>query len=218
VEGGERGVGSLRVRLAALMLIVIAPCVIAPPGRAQAPNPPPQTLAPQTPAPQTQAPARTPQAAIKAGYLARLPPFVQWPEGAFESPAAAFSICILGGDPFGPALDQAVSGRRVGQHPVEVKRMAKLEKAAGCHLLYLGALSGPAAAEALASVKDAPVLTVTDSQRAEDPRGVIDFRMRGRRVRFAVDEDAARRSGLVVSSKLLDLAVSVKPRRGRARG
>jgi hypothetical protein len=50
------------------------------------------------------------------------------------------------------------------------------------------------------------VLTVTDSQRAEDPKGVVDFDSRGPRVRLAVDAAAAQSSGLVVSSKLLSLA------------
>jgi len=146
------------------------------------------------------------------------PPFVQWPEAAFESPGASFSICILGADPFGAAIDEAVRGQKVGQRPIEVKRLAKVEKPSACHLLYLGALRGPAAAEALTAVKGAPVLTVTDSDGPDDPRGMIDFRSRGRALRFAIDAEAARRSGLVVSSKLLSLAVAVRHRRPGAGG
>lgn len=173
---------------------------------------------PQGPQPQgPPAPAPAPEAVIKAKRISMFPPFVQWPEAAFESPGAAFSICILGADPFGPVIDEAVRGQKVGPHPIEVKRLAKVEKPSSCHLLYLGA-RGPVAAEALAAVKEAPVLTVTDADGPDDPRGIIDFRKRGRDVRFAVDQEAARKAGLVVSSKLLSLAVTVRHRRPGAGG
>ena len=129
-----------------------------------------------------------------------------------------FSICIPGVDPFGVAIDRVVNGQRVGQHAVDVKRPAKVDKSSTCHLLYLGGLKGPALAEAISAVKGAPVLTVTESQGPDDPRGMIDFRFRGRRVRFTIDQDAVRQSGLIVSSKLLDLAASMRQRRLKAHG
>jgi hypothetical protein len=152
----------------------------------------------------------------EAAYLVRLPAFVQWPDSAFESPAGPFNLCILAGDALGEALDQMVSGQKVQQHPVQVKRLQKLEKGSGCHVLYLGALKGPALADALAEAKDAPVLTVTEAQDPSGPKGVIDFQVMSGRVRLAVDQGAARSHGLVLSSKLLDLADSGRRRRGDA--
>jgi len=57
----------------------------------------------------------------------------------------------------------------------------------------------------------APVLTVTDSIDALDAKGMINFVVADNRVRFEIDDAAARRSGLVISSKLLSLALSVRP-------
>jgi hypothetical protein len=56
------------------------------------------------------------------------------------------------------------------------------------------------------------VLTVTDSARDEPARGIINFLIQNNRVRFEIDNGAAAESGLTISSKLLSLAVSVKPR------
>ena len=167
------------------------------------------------PAPQVQAlpPAATPEVLAKAAYLSKLPPFVRWPQSAFESPAGPLNICLVGGDPFGPALDQLVDGQHVGPHAIAVKRLAKFDKGSGCQVLYLGALKGSAAAEALAAAKGAPILTVTEAERAEDPRGVIDLRTHGVQVRLVVDQDAARRNGLILSSKLLSLAAGDRRRR-----
>lgn len=148
---------------------------------------------------------------VKATYLYKFAPFVEWPQAAFESPASPFVICIAGPDPFGTVLEQAVVSQRVGARPIAVKRLPRGDRSAGCHVMYIGARSGPAA-EALAAVRGAPVLTVTDSSRGGGPRGVIDFVVQQNKVRFQIDEQAARQNGLSISSKLLSLAVAVKPR------
>ena len=53
--------------------------------------------------------AQTPslESAVKAAYLTKFIPFIQWPDTAFASPAAPVTICVLGDDPFGPSLDMA---------------------------------------------------------------------------------------------------------------
>ena len=56
-------------------------------------------------------------------------------------------------------------------------------------------------------MRGAPVLTVTDDAGDPAARGMIDFVLRDGRVRFRIDPRAAERSGLVISSKLLSLAV-----------
>ena len=58
-----------------------------------------------------------------------------------------------------------------------------------------------------------PVLTVTDAADDAGAKGMINFVIAAGRVRFEIDDVAARAGGLVISSKLLSLAVSVKPAR-----
>jgi hypothetical protein len=58
-----------------------------------------------------------------------------------------------------------------------------------------------------------PVMTVTDSgMRAH---GIISFVVIDNHVRFDIDDDAARRVGLSISSKLLTLAHAVRHRGGQ---
>jgi hypothetical protein len=161
---------------------------------------------PASPAPPSSPPPAAPSS--EAAYLAKLPMFVQWPSGAFDSPAAPLNICLAGVDPYGPSLDQLVSGQHVGQHPIEVKRLVKVDKNTPCQVLYLGGLKGPAVADAMSAIKGASVLTVTEAERPDDPKGAVDFHVSSGRVHIVVDQDAARRSGLVVSSKLLSLSAA----------
>lgn len=67
-------------------------------------------------------------------------------------------------------------------------------------------------AQALAAMKGAPVLTVTDEATHPADRGIISFVIADNHVRFDIDDAAAAQSGLVISSKLLSLAHAVKSR------
>lgn len=146
------------------------------------------------------------EVAVKATDLYKFAAFVDWPAAAFPGPADPAVICLAGDDPFGPALDQAVRGQRIGGHPILVMRLERVERGAACHILFVGPSRRQPPAEALDRVRGLPILTVTDNADAA-ARGMIDFVLKDNRVRFRVDPAAAGRSGLAISSKLLSLAV-----------
>ena len=150
--------------------------------------------------------------AVKATFLYKFQPFVTWPAQAFASPTAPFTLCVVGNDPFGPILDRVVEGQRTGDRDVVVRRMETVSPDDHCQILYVGAADPAVVKQLLAPVAaSAPVLTVTDSIDALDAKGMINFVVADNRVRFELDDAAARRSGLVISSKLLSLALSVRP-------
>jgi hypothetical protein len=147
--------------------------------------------------------------AIKANYLYKLGPFVDWPARSFPTPASPFNVCVLGEDPFGSALDEAVRGQTVNGHPVEVRRLKAAPTDARCQVLYLGRFRSEPAAEVLRSLQGQPVLTVTDAGQGM-VGGMVHFVLKDGRVRFALDVAAAQASGLQLSSKLQSLAVSLQ--------
>lgn len=154
-------------------------------------------------------PAQTPgpslEYAVKATYLYKFAPFVSWRAGQPGGAADPFQICILGADPFGATLDQAVASRRVGRRPVQVRRVGAAERGMGCHVLYLGGGQPQSSEEALAALRGEPILTVTDAARGPGPHGMIHFWVQGGRVRFQIDAATASAAGLSISSKLLAL-------------
>jgi hypothetical protein len=143
--------------------------------------------------------------AIKASYLYKFAPFVQWPSTAFDSPAAPLIICIGGQNPFGAALDEAVRGQRVNGHPIVVRHIEAVRPGLTCQILFVG---GDNSEEMLRAVAGEPVLTVTDRSRGVTG-GIIQFVTTAGRVRFMIDLGTAQNSGIAISSKLLGLAVSV---------
>ena len=62
----------------------------------------------------------------------------------------------------------------------------------------------------LQDLGDAPVLTVADTDGFLDDGGIINFKLEGSKVRFEINQQAAERVGIKISSKLLRLAVGPK--------
>lgn len=150
---------------------------------------------------------------IKAAFLYKFAAFVKWPAGTFETPSSPLNLCIVGYDPFGPALDRAVQGQRLGDHPIVVKRLPRAHPDAGCHIVYVGGSRLQSAADGIEALRGSPVLVVSD-QAMGSARGAIHFVVADNRVRFHIDDAAAARNGVEISSKLLQLALSVRPRAG----
>lgn len=141
---------------------------------------------------------------VKAAYLAKFPFYVDWPPPAFASPTSPIVLCVVGEDPFGSLLDEAVNGQQSQGRPLVVRRIKTLSRDSGCHVAYVGSDS-----VRVDLLKGSSVLVVTDTQGGN---GVINFVLRDNRVRFTVDDDTASQHGLGISSKLLSVALAVKPR------
>lgn len=152
------------------------------------------------------------EAPIKATFLHRFGDFVDWPEGAFEVPLGAMTICVVGEDPFGQIMEAVVRDQLSHGRPIRLRRIPVLDAQQGCHIAYLAGSRRQSVGEALEATRGVPVLTVTDEASGDDARGVIHFEIVDNRVRFHIDELAADRRGLSVSSRLLALAVTVHRR------
>src|SRR5262249_34998005 len=141
---------------------------------------------------------------IKAAFLYKFAPFVQWP----ALPPGNFTICVAGHDPFGADLDRGVKDLSVDGRTVRVQRMEAGQAGMYCQIPSVTGTQSQSVQQALDLVRDRPVLTVTEKT---GPGSVIQFVVDNNRVRFDIDTDAARSHGLVVSSKLLNLARAVRP-------
>jgi hypothetical protein len=145
--------------------------------------------------------------AVKASYLVKFAPFVEWPPRAFPPGSKSFLICIAGEDPFGAVVDEVARGQKVAGRPVALQRLPAGAGPGACQILFLGRSAQAASGDAQ-SAAGQPVLTVTDRGNGA-AGGMIQFVMQSGRVRFQIDEGAARANGLTISSKLLELAIAV---------
>jgi YfiR/HmsC-like len=146
--------------------------------------------------------------AVKAAFIPKFARYVTWPPSAPARTGGQMVICIIGDDPFGPALNESATSQSVDGRPFAVKRLASAAAASDCGIAFVdGAHTG----ETLAALGRQPILTVTDS-RSSSARGVIHFAVVGGRVRFFIDNAQAQARGLTISSRLLALAIGVNQR------
>lgn len=143
------------------------------------------------------------ETSVQAAYLYQFTRFVEWPEMGTGRPLV---VCVVGKDPFGPALDRAVQDRRAAGRRVTVRRVADPRAAADCNLAFLPAAESSRLAELQDAVGQAPVLLVGDGPRFAQQGGMIAFYREEDRVRFEVNTAAAESVGLRISSRLLGIA------------
>jgi hypothetical protein len=149
---------------------------------------------------------------VKAAYLVKLGIFVEWPRTTFDSPQSPVVLCIAGADPFGNVLDKMVEGQHIGERAIVVRRLKAVSRNSGCEILIAGGSDEQSVNEALDAVSGAGVLTVVENRQEGGASAIVDFVIQDGRVRFLIDDRAAAQNGIVVSSHLLDLALSVKAR------
>lgn len=142
---------------------------------------------------------------VKAAFLYNFAKFVEWPQEALSN-EQAFVIGIVGEDPFGAFLDEAVAGKTVRDKRIAVKRFSRMEEAAGAHILFISDSEAGNVARIVKQLNRVPVLTVSDLDRFAERGGMVQLETEQNRVRFAINVAAVERAGLKPSSQLLKLA------------
>lgn len=131
---------------------------------------------------------------LKAAFLCNFVQFVKWSGGASST------VGILGDDPFEGKLQKALRGK------LGIKRSRRPEDLKTCQIVFVSKSERGNVGAILSSLEGTNVLTVGDMDGFAKQGGVIGFTMDGDKVRFEINEGAARRAGLELSSRLLKLA------------
>jgi hypothetical protein len=149
------------------------------------------------------------QSDLEAVYLYNFAKFVNWPPESLSS-SAPFSICTLGNEDFRGALDALTSNESLQGRKIVVRHLASITGADACHILFFAQSEDPRMAKDLNAVKLKPILTVSSDPEFLNHGGMIQFIVRDKRVRFAVNLAPALQAHLAVSSELLKVAVAVQ--------
>jgi len=148
---------------------------------------------------------------VKAVFLYNFAQFVEWPQSTF-SESNAIVIGILGPNPFGSYLDEAVRGEEVNGHPLQVQLYAKIEDIKACHILFINFSDALQLKHSIANLKSKNTLTVGDASGFTTQGGIIRFVTEDRKTRIRINLQAAKEADLKISSKLLRLAEIVNPK------
>jgi len=146
---------------------------------------------------------------VKAAFLYNFARFVEWPAAEFLTPGSPVDVCVLGEDPFGPALEKTVSNKRAKGHPFVVSRVDSLDAVRHCQILFISSKERTPLSRIQERLSGAPVLTVCEREGFAALGCVINFIVKGANVRLEINPAAAERAGLTISSNLLSVATVI---------
>jgi len=147
---------------------------------------------------------------VKAVYLFNFGRFVEWPANGTAAKNDSFAICVLGQDPFGPALDATLAGETIDGKSVVAKRISTPEESGDCRIVFMSSAEDARMNKIIAALNKEAVLTVSDIPQFSQHGGMIQFVLEGKKVRFEVNLTAVQHAGLTLSSELLKVATTVR--------
>ncbi len=146
---------------------------------------------------------------VKLAFLYNFTKFVEWPANSYRDAAAPLAICIVGHDPFSPDLEGELRTRTVGGHPVEVRTLTPNDALSVCHVVFVPATEKDQD-RIVDSLNGSSTLTVGETDGFAVRGGIINLTVEENKVHFEVNQVAADRAGITISSKLLSIAKIVK--------
>ncbi len=147
---------------------------------------------------------------VEAAYLYNFGRFVEWPAKGTTTKSDAFTICVLGEDPFGQALDATFAGATIENKSVVARRISSPNDSTDCQILFLSSSEANRLNKIIESLNKTAILTVSDMPQFSKRGGMIQFVLEGSRVRFEVNLSATQKAGLTLSSELLKVATVVR--------
>lgn len=142
---------------------------------------------------------------VKTALIYSIIKFVSWPESDKNRIGSPLCIAVLGQDPFNKDID-AIRGKTLKGRPVEIKRIHRIEDIKGCEVLFICSSEKWQLPRILKYVQNLPVLTIADLGGFAQAGGMINLITVNNRVQFEINNNAAIRAQLRISSQLLKLA------------
>lgn len=143
---------------------------------------------------------------LKAAFIFNFAKYIRWPASSTAEVNKSFVIGLIGKDPFGSDLDDAMRGQNVDSRVVVVKRFARIDDIVNCDILFVGSSEKSHLQSIFSVLHKAPVLTVSDMDEFAENGGMINLMTEANRVRFAINVEAIERVELKPGSQLLRLA------------
>ncbi len=146
------------------------------------------------------------EAQMKAAYVFNFLKFVEWQNSESSAP---LEICFAGAKDVLDAFVISTADKTVGAREISVRSVSGKSKdvLARCDALYVDSAEDLGA---MLPAQGRSILTIGDADAFTREGGVIRLHMESNRLRFTVNVDNAKRSGLLVSSNLLKLATRIE--------
>ena len=142
---------------------------------------------------------------VKAAFIYNFIAFTQWPEGIGDQ---TINLCLFGEDYFGKEIDK-LQEKSVGARSIKVLRLHDAGQLKQCQVVFFSRSTGDNLTGILSGLAAAPILTLADNPGAMSQGIAINMNLVNEKIVFEINLGIARKHGLDISSKLLQLATKV---------
>jgi len=147
---------------------------------------------------------------VKGEFLLSFAKFIEWPSESQVGLKGEVRVCVLGSGEVSSILSKALQGKSAGKQDIMVRRVEDLAGAAWCRIVFITKSAEMEPEFVVNSLGAASILTVGETDGFAANGGMVNFTGGQSKVRFEINDAAARRAGLKISSKLLRLAELVE--------
>lgn len=144
---------------------------------------------------------------VKAAFIFNFAKFVDWPPQAFAQTNSPIVVGVLGRNVFGDNLEKVIRDKTINNRPFKFIQITSPAEGRHCHILFVSPSEKDNVRKIVEDLHNASVLTVGETDHFTDAGGMINFVFEGQNIRFEINNTAAKKAGLQISSKLLSLAV-----------
>jgi len=146
---------------------------------------------------------------VKGAFLYNFARFVEWPPDSQVGTNDELRVCVFGSREVTSILSEAMSGKSAGRRGVTVRHVDDLMNAGWCRIFFVTKSAGMEPESVANALGVASILTVGETSGSASRGLMVNFVTHGSKIRFEINEKAAQRAGLKISSKLLRLATSL---------
>ena len=143
---------------------------------------------------------------LKAAYLEKFALFTDWPTDIHES---HFIIGIIGDNPFGDQIFEYYDNLKIKNKDVKIELYNSVKDIKECNVLFIENSKEESIKQILKVISDKPILTIGDTEGFAEDGVILNLYLDGNKIKFEINEDAVKKSGLNMSYHLLKLARSV---------
>ncbi len=143
---------------------------------------------------------------VKAAFVYNFAKFVEWPPGKINE---SITLCILGDSPLGFSALKTIDGRTAQDKQLVTKLLNNSNEIKDCHIVFIAASERKKLAQLLKIAHQQHALTVSDMDEFAEAGGAIGLVKTDEKIRFEINLLAAKEAGVVISSRLLALAMAV---------
>lgn len=141
---------------------------------------------------------------LKAALITKLLPFIEWPN--LGPPGSKFVVGVYDADEYQGAIEDAFAGVTIPGHPIVVIQLHSDADVKKCRVVVTGASSEDRIYKLSRLCQSSGTVLVGDADDFARNGGTVGLVLIASKVKFDLNLETAKRSGVTISAKLIGIA------------